>query len=933
MVLHYDLCIVTDATASMEYFHQGIKASLPQLLQLSKMTGLFEQVAVLAYRDYCDPKIIEWSGWKQDAGPLTAFVSQLDADGGGDRPEAVKTAFDFLLQKVVRPTVVILYTDAPPHSPYVGSSYLWKEIQALGAKDADWVTICGKASQKGLVVHAILSVQIPTTASWYALMACRTGGSCSFLSERNQELIGKHTVGLLLSLMGQEYDFGQDGQRASSLSMDAFEASKITNELNANGLLPPLTRPLQMSPMSSVDVQCLQNKTDDLLVLFERDSAYKEKIYEVFDAILTPDNAIALTYNTLFGKFWRAICRSRDDPRRDGMAAKLGVAMANMSSSQKDSLKKFIEMSYDQSEEIKTRIDEASSASKGDARLVLETSEVLSRPELLEISRSCAPAVIARVGKILCGLRIVTDSKGSAGLPLDMDSYSLFKVLPHLMCPGTMFSLRPAALLAILAVISSSILKEKALQFLVSIRGKWIDQALPENISIDLVRLLLRLPEVLTPEELDQYTTAYRIGGLRINGLTTLDVVTGYASNKTTRPDDKEACMICGTRRSPTMLNESGMCAMCVIGKTQEEPVSDDKSVWCECTHCKVHYVVIRPELLKVKPKCHFCREGEPAPKVQCSTCLNFFLDQRNKYHGGSYVCPPCKQHGEALVSHTEVTVRDYAKGNGLEFVGLSVSDLNTLWSGRSLYHVKDVCTKTPCVLGIHKVNKKAVHNVKELQDVLTGWMDRGEAELGTCCLCFEDLPKHQLVRFCGRKKCEAMSCTGCAARWYSATQPGKIVYPPHLCCAFCKKPPAPQLLNKYNRQMQELRRVDISTLDPLYYHAWCMTCKRVQPAVNKDCAADAVPEINGFVCDTCKEQIVDGPDILTKDCPGCGVTTEKSSGCNHIECAMCHTHWCYVCTNSFNNSGAVYKHMTDEHGGIGLDYDFDDDGEEDEYW
>ena len=32
------------------------------------------------------------------------------------------------------------------------------------------------------------------------------------------------------------------------------------------------------------------------------------------------------------------------------------------------------------------------------------------------------------------------------------------------------------------------------------------------------------------------------------------------------------------------------------------------------------------------------------------------------------------------------------------------------------------------------------------------------------------------------------------------------------------------------------------------------------------------------------------------QECPGCGVRTLRSMGCNHMTCTQCAMHWCWVC-------------------------------------
>ncbi|GBE86216.1 hypothetical protein SCP_0900950 [Sparassis crispa] len=57
------------------------------------------------------------------------------------------------------------------------------------------------------------------------------------------------------------------------------------------------------------------------------------------------------------------------------------------------------------------------------------------------------------------------------------------------------------------------------------------------------------------------------------------------------------------------------------------------------------------------------------------------------------------------------------------------------------------------------------------------------------------------------------------------------------------------------------------------------------------------------------------------KPCPKCKADLQKNGGCNHIKCVRCGTHMCWVCMETFSDSGTgggVYEHMRRAHGGIG---------------
>ncbi|KAN0091820.1 hypothetical protein V8E51_017667 [Hyaloscypha variabilis] len=59
--------------------------------------------------------------------------------------------------------------------------------------------------------------------------------------------------------------------------------------------------------------------------------------------------------------------------------------------------------------------------------------------------------------------------------------------------------------------------------------------------------------------------------------------------------------------------------------------------------------------------------------------------------------------------------------------------------------------------------------------------------------------------------------------------------------------------------------------------------------------------------------------ELNIKDCPKCTTPMEKTEGCNHMTCAGCKAHICWVCMAVFDASGPCYAHMTKAHGGIGL--------------
>ncbi|KAF2860406.1 hypothetical protein K470DRAFT_232561, partial [Piedraia hortae CBS 480.64] len=114
-----NLLILTDATASMSPFLTALNDALPEIIRMSHLTGSYSSIGVIAYRDYCDGELLEWSGWYDcENSKGREDRPQPAADAGGDYPEALKTglcAACQALEGVKGDTVMMLFADAPPH--------------------------------------------------------------------------------------------------------------------------------------------------------------------------------------------------------------------------------------------------------------------------------------------------------------------------------------------------------------------------------------------------------------------------------------------------------------------------------------------------------------------------------------------------------------------------------------------------------------------------------------------------------------------------------------------------------------------------------------------------------------------------------------------------------------------------------------------------
>jgi hypothetical protein len=202
------------------------------------------------------------------------------------------------------------------------------------------------------------------------------------------------------------------------------------------------------------------------------------------------------------------------------------------------------------------------------------------------------------------------------------------------------------------------------------------------------------------------------------------------------------------------------------------------------------------------------------------------------------------------------------------------------------------------------------------------------------CLICCRVCPITGLVAACGR--CEQRACETCMRAWYTL-QPGMLPVPnARLRCPFCRL--RPEKLAQYCPRRNLPRGVLEEDGMVLGY---CGECRRIRGAVERECVHGAVEAQEGWTCFECREaeqlraeaeaalqderqaglEVVHGrnrEDVLVGKqvkCPGCGVSTVKDGGCDHMHCPVCEAHWCWQCRNEFNAEN-IYAHIDEVHGG-----------------
>lgn len=937
----YDLMFITDATGSMMPFIQQLKNALPQIFDLVQLTNLVDEVSVLAYRDYGERDIIEWSGWKgiNEANSLSSFVEDLVPYGGGDIPEAVKTGLIEACKKLKRPTICIMYFDAPPHHKFYKEKegYNYKmEVKALGESKSQWLNICTHVKDHRMIVFPIFNYLIYSDNPFFCTLAQITGGKCI---ETQIKHIARTTIGVLLNLGGIEFEHDSN-VKGVRMRKDFVPSVYLKKDCEKYTLPPEYFSP------EVVAISQIQAKIGDPISLFKTSEEYKNLVFSVFDRIMSSERVMSFTYNTLFGKLWRSICDCRKDPRRESLVVKLSVAVTSVPENDREILQEFLDLSYDKTVEINEILRDCGNEGPF---YVSDHEENLTRKIIYEVGLSCAPSVLTSISKILRGLRISnqkpTEGSKMTYIPVNLEPKMKFRLLPHLMCPGTMFTKRLSLIMAAISKISRSVLQEDAIKCLNEYRGSWIDFTLPENNSLDFARLMMKVSaEALTEEEIKYFKALIQVGSFKKSKNRELIVEVSYSSDKTKRPDYKSKCKTCHQWRSMSLLFK-GTCAMCVTYLEEENPDQDEKMSWmCECRKCLVHYSVHKIEKLSCRPKCHFCRLDQVAPYIECKECRNKFLCQNGEIKD-DFICAVCDLNGSRVVENKNVTVMEYVRNNGAGFIGMEIEKVNEFFDSASrlskttpeerLNFVRNFSDITEDDLSNHKIpiglSFKKVWNVNDLQNQVYEIFRK--PKMGHCVICFLDVPENKLTLVCGNKKngCSAMSCRPCLTAWYNQLSPGSICHPAQLFCPCCKNPPFSKIVRQYNRMLCTLMDVvDVEAFDPSYIYAWCIGCYKIKEAMQRECGGPN-PVIVDFKCNDCIESM-QNDDAQFKKCPSCNVMTERIGGCGHIDCQntfittddklqVCDTHWCWYCgrRSTYND---IYKHLSIVHGGFFLDDD-----------
>ncbi|KAF1766710.1 hypothetical protein GCK72_006668 [Caenorhabditis remanei] len=129
-----------------------------------------------------------------------------------------------------------------------------------------------------------------------------------------------------------------------------------------------------------------------------------------------------------------------------------------------------------------------------------------------------------------------------------------------------------------------------------------------------------------------------------------------------------------------------------------------------------------------------------------------------------------------------------------------------------------------------------------------------------------------------------------------------------HLSLKPCPTPDCLGIISKSNEATEEAKECNNCG------HKYCRKCL-LDIHSGRTCEEHARLQIPDASIQKYKE------DSGSKNCPNCNHLVNKTDGCNHVQC-QCKTHFCWVCLFQASESGPIYAHMQEEHGGHGGNYE-----------
>ena len=718
---------------------------------------------------------------------------------------------------------------------------------------------------------------------------------------------------------------------------------------------------------------------------FKSDVEFKLMVFTILEKIFTLEHVMCLTTSALWGKVWRECCKVKDYPLLYTLKDKLSALTRDP---RLPGLKKWVDDSYNYIQEVLEFFEDsmntyfASGIGKDYVILLVSTNPQMPRDDVLAIARGARnlKSLMEFIKSIQLveywpdktKMDIIPNTTGRPRVnvlpqhyvPYCLETNKLFLYLPHLMCAGTLFSMFPACVLAILAFQSDNpVFKTRAERYLRNMIGCWIPieegkknrELLSEFVNVRFIRLVRDFPQFFTVEErrffqpLMNHVLVSSLMNLEINVDLSWIPIKGnlYA-------DHKYECAYCNRSRSFTLMVAADKCALCLYPELPKlgDCNSTLKSYMVKCSNadCGCFYAVEHVKRLVSRPKCYPCRNGLPPQYTTCGRCRNRFItpcalltmplpSQGGAAAASQWLCAMCERFPTEAISSVSLTLGEILTEHREIMPLMGLTQDTPLKLEGSLFKNMDAIHATPdgaapldpmaAAFADMHITDRPAHHIPALFDQIHEQVVNGE-HTRDCCFCYDSFHISQLHPLCGN--CPNRVCKPCGERHYGSITPGNLVNPNQMNCPMCKRKPTRPVINGYNRYFRYLMGTAQHVFDPHAFYAWCIDCNRICDAGQMACTAEGqMPDFRGaYKCDDCRAITAAAilgaaPSINAKNCPECDVATEKAGGCNHITCPnhSCKAHWCWICKAVFpynqlhtGSDEDIYEHMIRAHGG-----------------
>ncbi|RXW18743.1 hypothetical protein EST38_g7104 [Candolleomyces aberdarensis] len=213
---------------------------------------------------------------------------------------------------------------------------------------------------------------------------------------------------------------------------------------------------------------------------------------------------------------------------------------------------------------------------------------------------------------------------------------------------------------------------------------------------------------------------------------------------------------------------------------------------------------------------------------------------------------------------------------------------------------------------------------------------DENSEDGAICPICY-DKASHPEILSCGHSCCEP-----CLRHYLTSAVTSKSF--PLVCMgdeATCNTPISIPIIERYLTKQRLNHLIDVVFSSHIQSNPrkfkYCTTpdCTQIYQC-DTDKQFHKCPSCFSEICSSCNEEAHEGmtceerksqsdpaeQERLTEEwaqsknvkrCPSCNVLTEKTYGCNHMTCALCEAHFCWICRGVFDVA-VIYDHIRAVH-------------------